>query len=290
MALSNRISKTVIIGPGTMGCGIGYVALRSGCEVVFIARSQKSIETGSRRLKRMITSAVKSGELSDAEAKKILGNLKFTLDLDSIQPCQLIIEAITEDADSKLQLFEKVSSIAGNEAIISSSTSSIPINELSTAVRKPERFIGLHFFNPVNKIKIVEIVRGEKTSQETFETANDFIKSLDKIPIAVRDSPGFASSRMICVYINEAIRVVEEGIASNEEVDSIARLAFGHPMGPIKLADFIGLDIVLDTLNSIYTRTKETQHKPCRLLEQKVKEGKLGMKTGRGFYTYDRRG
>lgn len=284
--MSGRISKIAIVGAGAMGCGIGYAAMRSGYGVVFIARGQKSIETGSKKLKQMLDGAARNGELSEAERQKYLDNLKFSLDLDSIKPCELIIEAIKENAMLKQQLLKKLSSLAAREAIISTSTSSIPVTELSTAVKSPERFIGMHFFNPVHKIRIVEIIRGEKTSAEIFETAEDFAKSLGKIPIAVKDRPGFASSRMIVVYINEAIRVLEEGVASKEEIDSMAKLAFGHPMGPIKLADFIGLDVLCDTLNSIFERTQETRYKPGELLVQMVKDGKLGMKTGRGFYEY----
>ncbi len=257
-----------------MGLGIGSAAAERNYKVLFVARAQKSIEIAGAKLRKMIEGKIE--------------NLKFTLDLNSIRSCQLIIEAIPENAEVKKQLLNKISFISPY-AIIASSTSCIPITELSIAVEFPERFIGLHFFNPVQKSRVVEIIKGSKTSAETFEIAINFVKSLDKVPIAVKDAPGFASSRMIVVYINEAIKVLEEGIASKEEIDSIAKLAFGHPMGPLKLADFIGLDVVLDTLNSIYARTRQERYRPSKLLEEMVKDGKLGMKSEIGFYEYRQR-
>jgi 3-hydroxybutyryl-CoA dehydrogenase len=270
-----RIENIAIIGLGTMGLGIGCAAAEKNYKVLFIARTQGGIEAAIAKLKKMI-----AGEIQNF--------FKFSLDLNAIQSYQLIIEAVSENAEAKKQLLNKVSSISP-KAMIASSTSSIPITELSTAVEFPERFIGLHFFNPVQKSRIVEIIKGSKTSAETFEIACNFIKSLGKIPVAVKDAPGFASSRMIVVYINEAVKVLEDGIASKEEIDGIAKLAFGHPVGPLKLADFIGLDVVLDTLNSIYTRTQQERYKPSKLLVEMVKAGKLGRKSKMGFYEYKQR-
>ncbi|MEM2925118.1 MAG: 3-hydroxyacyl-CoA dehydrogenase family protein [Methanocellales archaeon] len=269
-----RIEDIAVIGLGTMGLGIGCLAADKNYKVLFIARTQRSIEIASAKLKMM------EGEIQSR-------NFKFTLDLNSIQTCQLIIEAISEQAEMKKQLLNKASLISPS-ALIASTTSSIPITELSTAVVYPERFIGLHFFNPVQKSKIVEVIKGSKTSNQTFEAAIGFIESLDKIPVVVKDAPGFVSSRMIVVFINEAIKVLEEGIASREDIDRIAKLAFGHPMGPLKLADFIGLDVVLDTLNIIYARTQQERYKPSKLLEKMVRDGKLGMKSEIGFYEYGR--
>ncbi|MEM2933592.1 MAG: 3-hydroxyacyl-CoA dehydrogenase family protein [Methanocellales archaeon] len=272
-----RIENIAVIGLGTMGLGIGCVAAQGDYKVLLIARTQRGIEIASAKLSKMMEGGIQYTQ-----------NLKFSLDLNSIQPCQLIIEAIPEQAEMKKQLLNKVSLISPR-AIIASTTSSIPITELSIAVEFPERFIGLHFFNPVQKSKIVEVIKGNRTSAETFEIAINFVKSLNKFPVAVKDAPGFASSRMIVVYINEAIKVLEEGIASKEDIDRIAKLAFGHPVGPLKLADFIGLDVVLDTLNSIYARTQQERYRPSKLLEKMVRDGKLGMKREMGFYEYGKR-
>lgn len=271
-----RIENIAIIGLGAIGLGIGCVAAEGNYKVLFIARTQRGIEIASAKLSKMMEREIQPQ------------NLKFSLDLNSIQPCQLIIEAIPEQAEMKKQLLNKVSLISPR-AIIASTTSSIPITELSIAVEFPERFLGLHFFNPVQKSRIVEVIKGSRTSAETFEIAINFVKSLNKDPVAVKDAPGFASSRMIVVYINEAIKVLEEGIATREDIDRIAKLAFGHPMGPLRLADFIGLDVVLDTLNSIYARTQQERYRPSKLLEKMVKDGKLGMKSEMGFYEYWKR-
>jgi len=277
--------KVSIIGCGTMGCGIAQVISQKGHKVIFLSHSEDSIKKGLEKLKENLIKAVEKGKLTQLEGQSILGNIKISWNYNDTKNSDLVIEAVSEDVNLKKQVFREIDKINKN-AILASNTSSISISEIASATSKPEKVIGMHFFNPVPVMKLVELVRGKKTSQQTLDAVKKFVEELGKTPVEVKDSPGFVSNRILMLFINESINLLKEGVATKEGIDTIAKLGFNHPMGPIELADYIGLDVCLDILNSIYTATKDPKFRPSSLLEEKVKKGELGRKGGKGFYLY----
>ena len=277
--------KVSIIGCGTMGCGIAQIISQKGHKVIFLSHSEDSIKKGLEKLKENLIKAVEKGKLTQLEGQSILGNIKISWNYNDTKNSDLVIEAVSEDVNLKKQVFREIDKINKN-AILASNTSSISISEIASATSKPEKVIGMHFFNPVPVMKLVELVRGKKTSQQTLDAVKKFVEELGKTPVEVKDSPGFVSNRILMLFINESINLLKEGVATKEGIDTIAKLGFNHPMGPIELADYIGLDVCLDILNSIYTATKDPKFRPSSLLEEKVKKGELGRKGGKGFYLY----
>ena len=282
------IKKVAVIGGGTMGNGITHVFAMNGILVNLVETNQeladKALETIEKNLDRM----VKKEKIDAAEKVETLeGITTYTSIEDAVEDVDLVVEAVPENFELKKKVFTKVDDNAPDHAILATNTSSISITKIAAATSRPEQFIGMHFFNPVPVMKLVEIVKGFETSEKTYETIEETARLLDKTPVPVEDYPGFVSNRVLMPMINEAIYCVHEGVAEPEDVDSVMKLGMAHPMGPLRLADFIGLDVCLDIMNVLYEGFKDPKYRPCPLLVKMVDAGKLGDKTGEGFYEYD---
>lgn len=281
-----EIKKVAVIGGGTMGNGIAHVFAMNDFETYLCETNdeyyQKAINTISKNLDRQVSKGIISKEKKDAT----LNNIKKTIGVETLSSeIDLFIEAIYENKQAKLSIFNILKNIAKKESIIATNTSSISITELSVAVN-PTNFIGMHFMNPVPVMKLVEIIRGYSTSDETFNTIKDLSVKLDKTPVEVFDYPGFISNRILMPMINEAIFALMEGVASAEAIDTVMKLGMNHPMGPLTLADFIGLDVCLSIMEVLYSGYNDSKYRPCPLLKKMVAANKLGRKTGEGFYKY----
>jgi len=282
------IKKVAVIGGGTMGNGITHVFAMNGILVNLVETNQdladKALSTIEKNLDRM----VKKEKIDAAEKVETLESITtFTSVEDAVKDVDLVVEAVPENFDLKKKIFSKIDDAAPDHTILATNTSSISITKIAAATSRPEKFIGMHFFNPVPVMKLVEIVKGFETSEETYETIEKTSRLLDKTPIPVEDYPGFVSNRVLMPMINEAIYCVHEGVAKPEDVDSVMKLGMAHPMGPLRLADFIGLDVCLDIMNVLYEGFKDPKYRPCPLLVKMVDAGKLGDKTGEGFFEYD---
>ena len=280
------MTEASIIGTGTMGCGIAQALLSSGNHVILIGRSGESAAAGLRRLAGGFDKAVSKGSITKEQKGALLNNVKLSWDMKDVANSIIIIEAVPEVLQTKQEVLRNIEENALENAMIATNTSSISVTALAAALKNRSRFIGLHFFNPVPVMKIVEIVNGTDTSSETTGAARKFVESLGKTGIEVRDSPGFVSNRILMIYLNEAIKALQEGIASKEGIDTIAKLGFNHPMGPLELSDFIGLDVCLDIMNEIYRQSNDAKFRPARMLVDLVGMGRLGRKSGAGFYDY----
>ncbi|MFZ8847179.1 MAG: 3-hydroxybutyryl-CoA dehydrogenase [Candidatus Hydrothermia bacterium] len=276
-----------VVGAGTMGNGIAHVFAQYGYDVLLCDISdeilQKAIKTISENLDRQI----KKGIVKLEDKEKILSRIKTTKNLEDFREVELVVEAVVEKEEIKKEIFSKLDKITKKDVILASNTSSISITRLSKATNRPENVIGMHFFNPVPVMKLVEVVKGFITSDETVNKIVEISKTLDKVPILVKDFPGFISNRILMPLINEAIFALGEGIADKESIDNIMKLGMNHPMGPLQLADLIGLDVVLDILNVLYENFKDPKYRPAPLLIKMVEAGYLGRKTKKGFYEYD---
>ena len=270
-----------------MGNGIAHVFAQYGYDVLLCDISdeilQKAIKTISENLDRQI----KKGIVKLEDKEKILSRIKTTKNLEDFREVELVVEAVVEKEEIKKEIFSKLDKITKKDVILASNTSSISITRLSKATNRPENVIGMHFFNPVPVMKLVEVVKGFITSDETVNKIVEISKTLDKVPIVVKDFPGFISNRILMPLINEAIFALGEGIADKESIDNIMKLGMNHPMGPLQLADLIGLDVVLDILNVLYENFKDPKYRPAPLLIKMVEAGYLGRKTKKGFYEYD---
>lgn len=282
------IKKATVIGGGTMGNGIAHVFAMNNFPVHLVETSealgQKAIGTIEKNLSRM----VKKDKLDEEEKQQSLDNITlFTNIGEAVAEADVVVEAVPENYELKKGIHVKVDEAAPPEAILASNTSSISITKLASATSRPGQFIGMHFFNPVPMMKLVEVVKGFETNDDVAETVTDLAEKLGKTPVPVEDYPGFVSNRVLMPMINEAISCVHEGVASPENVDSVMKLGMAHPMGPLRLADFIGLDVCLDIMNVLYEGFKDSKYRPSPLLVKMVNAGKLGNKTGEGFYQYD---
>ena len=283
-----EIKKIAVIGGGTMGNGIAHVFALNNFTVFLVEVSEellnKSLATITKNLDRQVKKEVITEEQKDNTVK----NIKKTVGLEKIPAdVDLVIEAIFEDKSAKLNIFNKLNSIIKSDSIFASNTSSISITELS-AVNRPDKFIGMHFMNPVPMMKLVEIIRGYSTSDETFKIIKSLAEKLDKVPVEVFDYPGFISNRVLMPMINEAVFALMEGVASAEDIDTVMKLGMNHPMGPLTLADFIGLDVCLAIMEVLYNGYNDSKYRPCPLLKKMVAAKKLGRKTGEGFFKYEK--
>jgi 3-hydroxybutyryl-CoA dehydrogenase len=269
-----------------MGNGIAQVFAASGFPVVMRDVGQEQVERGMGAITKSLGRLVEKGKLGQDEADAAVARIAPTTDLSAMGECDLVVEAIFENYEAKAAVFKELNALLGPEAILASNTSSIDITRLAAASGRPERFIGMHFFNPVPIMSLVEIIRGMATGDETYAAVRDLAERLGKTPVEVRDYPGFVSNRVLMPMINEAVFVLHEGIASKEDIDTVMKLGMNHPMGPLTLADFIGLDVCLDILNVLYDGFKDPKYRPCPLLVKMVQAGKLGRKSGEGFYKY----
>ncbi len=281
------IRNIAIIGGGTMGNGIVHVAAQTGYHVVLLDLDKKYLDRAMETISKNMDRQVKK-EIMTAEAKaESLARISPTTDISRVKECQLVIEAIIEKLEPKLDLFRKLDEITPKDTILASNTSSLPITRLATVTKRPDKVVGMHFMNPVPMMKLVEMIRGVATSDETFETATELGKKMGKIPVPSQDYPGFIANRILMPMINEAVYALFEGVGTAEDIDTVMKLGMAHPMGPLALADFIGLDICLDILNVLHEGLGDPKYRPCPLLKKKVEAGYLGRKSGHGFFMYD---
>ena len=275
-----------VIGCGLMGSGIVEVAARAGQRAIYLESSDELVDAGRARIEASTSRAVERNKLADAERAEILGRISGTIDAADLADADLVIEAATEDRETKIGIFRRLDEITRPDVVLASNTSSIPIVDLGAATKRPERVLGLHFFNPVPVMGLVEIVRAITTSEETVEFGRSFCVALGKATVLSRDRAGFIVNTLLVPYLNDAIRMLEEGFASREDIDAAINLGLNHPMGPLRLADLIGLDTHLQIANVLFDEFKEARFAPPPLLRRMVAAGHLGRKSGRGFYEY----
>lgn len=280
-----EIKKIGVIGAGTMGSGIAQVAAQSGYEVALEDISEEYVRAGFAKIKERLEKRAGEGKLESKEKDRILSNIKTTASLKDCKDADLIIEAVIEKEDIKKQIFRDLDNLCPKETVFATNTSSISITRLARITQRPERFAGMHFMNPVYIMKLVEVVKGLRTSEETVSIIMAVAEKMGKIPIVVNDFPGFVSNRILMPMINDAIYCLQEGVASRESIDNIMKLGANHPMGPLELADFVGLDICLAILEVLQAELGE-KYRPCPLLRKMVSAGKLGRKSGEGFYEH----
>jgi 3-hydroxybutyryl-CoA dehydrogenase len=281
-----KIKKVGVLGCGLMGSGIAEVAARAGHATVVREVTEDLLEKGVSRIEKSLDRAVEKGKLDAATRDEVHGRITGTVELDALADCDLVVEAIVENLEEKRKTFGNLDRVAKDEAIFASNTSSLTVTQLAMATSRPERFVGLHFFNPVPVMKLVEVVRTLLTSDEVFDSAMEWAKGLGKEPIACRDNSGFIVNRLLVPYLLDAIRAYEEGVGSLEDIDKGMQLGTGHPMGPFTLLDFVGLDTTYYIANIMFEEYREKRFAPPPLLKQMVQAGRHGRKSGRGFYDY----
>ena len=280
------IQTIMVIGAGQMGSGIAQVCAMAGYEVILHDLNEEIVHKGVNSIKKQLQKQEEKEKLTNSEKEKIIQRLNVFSTLDHAKKADLIIEAIIEKMEVKTSLFEKLDQLASENTILATNTSSLPITEIAAATTRPDRVIGMHFMNPVPIMKLVEIIRGLATSDEVYEQIEAVTRKLNKTPVEVQDFPGFVSNRILMPMINEAIFTVYEGVAEPEAVDEVMKLGMNHPMGPLTLADFIGLDTCLYIMETLHEGFGDDKYRPCPLLRKYVKAGWLGRKSGRGFYQY----
>ncbi|WP_184873839.1 3-hydroxyacyl-CoA dehydrogenase family protein [Chryseobacterium sp. G0240] len=281
------MKNIVVIGAGTMGNGIAHTFAQSGFKVNLVDVSQEALDRGLKTITTNLDRIIAKGNLTEEQKAETLGNITtFTALNEAVGNADLIVEAATENLDLKLKIFGQMDELAPAGCILATNTSSISITKIAAATKRADKVIGMHFMNPVPIMKLVEIIKGYSTSKETFDTIYEMSKTLGKVPVEVNDYPGFVANRILMPMINESIETLYNGVAGVEEIDTVMKLGMAHPMGPLQLADFIGLDVCLAILNVMYDGFKNPKYAPNPLLVNMVTAGKLGVKSGEGFYDY----
>lgn len=275
-----------VIGAGTMGNGIAQVAARSGLSVVMHDVNDEFLSRGMSAIDKSLQRDVDKQRTTAEEKGRIVSRIKPSTELSDLRDSDFVVEAVTENLAVKSDLFARLDRIVPEDVILASNTSSISITKLAATTTRPDRFIGMHFMNPVPVMKLVEIIRGIATSDETYSSTGELVLAMSKTPVEVNDSPGFVSNRVLMPMINEAVFALYEGVGSAEAIDQIMKLGMNHPMGPLQLADFIGLDVCLAIMNVLYDGFNDSKYRPCPLLRKYVDAGWLGRKSGKGFYEY----
>lgn len=281
------IQKVMVVGAGQMGSGIAQVIAQSGIDVILNDIKDEFLDRGINNITKNLNRDVEKGRKTEEQKNATLSRITRSLDLKDAHDVDLVIEAAIENMDIKKSIFQQLDSIAPKNAILATNTSSLPITEIAAVTNRPEQVIGMHFMNPVPVMKLVEIIRGLATRDDVYNEIEQLTKKLEKVPVEVNDFPGFVSNRILLPMINEAIYALYEGVASKEAIDSVMKLGMNHPMGPLTLADFIGLDTCLYIMEILYEGFGDSKYRPCPLLRKYVAAGWLGKKSGRGFYIYD---
>ncbi len=280
------IKKVVVIGAGIMGRGISQLIASKGIDVILIERDQEGVKTGKEKLEESMDAEIERWTMTESEKKAILSRTTVTSDIESSVYGDLVIEAITENLVAKQNLFKKIDEICDKETIFVTNTSALSITEIAEVTQRPEKVIGMHFLNPVPKIPLVEIVRGLKTSDETFNISNEFSETREKTAVEVLEYPGYSTTRVIVPMINEAMYILMEGVASAEHIDTAVKLGYNFSKGPLSLADMIGLDELMAWMETLFRELGEAKYRPCPLIRKLVRAGHLGVKTGKGFFEY----
>ena len=281
------IQKVMVIGAGQMGAGIAQVCAQAGFEVKLNDREEQYYERGLQTITKNLSRNVEKGRMTEDEKQAVLNNITKSLSIEDAKDVDIVIEAAVENMEIKQSIFKQLDEITPKHTILATNTSSLPITEIAAVTNRPEQIIGMHFMNPVPVMKLVEIIRGLATSDEVYTAIEEMTKKLSKVPVEVNDFPGFVSNRILMPMINEAIYTLYEGVASKEAIDDVMKLGMNHPMGPLQLADFIGLDTCLYIMEILHEGFGDSKYRPCPLLRKYVKAGWLGKKSGRGFYIYE---
>ncbi|OFV66995.1 MAG: 3-hydroxyacyl-CoA dehydrogenase [Candidatus Syntrophoarchaeum butanivorans] len=282
-----EIKKITVLGAGLMGNGIAQVCAQAGYEVIMRDIEDRFVENGMNTIKKNLQKAVEKGKMGEDEMNAVLGRITGLTDLkEAMKDPDLVIEAVPENMDLKKSIYSEIDALAPEKTIFASNTSSLSITEMASVTKRPEKFIGMHFFNPVPVMKLVELIRGFLTSDETLETVREVTEKLGKTPVVCTDSPGFIANRIALPMLNEAYYVLMEGIATREDIDTAMKLGYNHPMGPLELSDLVGLDTILSILDIYYKEFGDPKYRACPLLRKMVRAGLYGRKSGRGFYDY----
>lgn len=281
------MKNIAVVGSGTMGNGIAHVFAQFGYQVSLVDISPEALDKAMKTIEKNLTRQVEKGTITADTKSQALKNISTSTQFqDGLKNAELVVEAATENLDLKLKIFKNIDEVTNSNAILASNTSSISITKIASATKRPDKVIGMHFMNPVPMMKLVEVIRGYNTSNETTQTIMELSKALEKVPVEVNDYPGFVANRILMPMINEAIYTLYEGVAGVQEIDSVMKLGMAHPLGPLQLADFIGLDVCLSILNVLYAGFGNPKYAPCPLLVNMVQAGHKGIKSGNGFYQY----